>query len=59
MAGIYSYDTYLISDATATFNKVGINGENFGSELIHSTALASLNGEFATVIDSNHLFKML
>jgi nicotinamidase-related amidase len=59
MAGNYSYDTYLISDATATFNKVGINGEHFSSELIHSTALASLNGEFATVIDSNHLFKML
>ena len=59
MAGNYLYDTYLISDATATFNKVGTNGEQFSSELIHATALASLNGEFATVIDSNHLFKML
>ena len=59
MAGNYLYDTYLISDATATFNKVGSNGEQFSSELIHATALASLNGEFASVIDSNHLLKML
>ena len=28
MAGNYGYNTYLISDATATFDKVGINGEN-------------------------------
>lgn len=59
MAGNYGYDTYLVSDATATFDKVGINGEHFNSELIHSTTLASLNVEFASVIDSNHLLKIL
>ncbi len=59
MAGNYGYDTYLISDATAAFDKVGIGGEHFSSELIHSSALASLNFEFASVIDSNHLLKIL
>lgn len=59
MAGNMGYDVYLISDATATFDKVGINGEKFDAELIHQTALASLNGEFASVIDSKALFDKL
>ena len=59
MAGNFGYDTYLISDATATFDKLGQNGEIFDSELIHKTALASLNKEFATVISSTDLFKMI
>lgn len=50
MAGNFGYDTYLVSDATATFNKKGTNGENYSAEIIHETALASLHGEFATVV---------
>jgi len=50
MAGNFGYSVYLISDATATFNKKGINGENFSAEIIHQTALASLNQEFAQVV---------
>lgn len=50
MAGNFGYNTFLVSDATATFNKKGVDGQNFPAELIHETALASLNEEFATVI---------
>ncbi|NHW59184.1 isochorismatase family protein, partial [Escherichia coli] len=46
MSGNYGYETYLISDATATFDRVGINGEKYDSELIHQTTLANLNEEF-------------
>jgi nicotinamidase-related amidase len=49
MAGNLGYNTFLISDATATFNKKGLNGQNYSAELIHETALASLNEEFATI----------
>mgnify|MGYP000070700918 FL=1 len=49
MAGNFGYKTYLISDATATFDRIGINGEKYDSETIHLTTLASLNLEFATV----------
>jgi nicotinamidase-related amidase len=56
MAGNFRFDTYLISNATATFNKLGQNGEIYGSELIHKTALTSLNNEFAKVISSKKLF---
>lgn len=55
MAGNFGYNVYLISDATATFNKKGINGENFSAEIIHQTALASLNEEFAQVVDSEFI----
>ncbi len=59
MAGNYGFDTYVVSDATATFNKKGINGENYSAELIHDTALASLKEEFATIITTEALKKIL
>ena len=55
MAGNFGYDTFLVSDATATFNKKGLDGQNFSAELIHETALASLNEEFATVVTTEFL----
>ena len=55
MAGNYGFDTYIVSDATATFNKKGLDGQNYSAELIHETALASLNKEFATVLTTNYL----
>ena len=59
MAGNYGFNTFLISDATGTFDKIGINGEKYNSELMHFSALASLKDEFANVISSNELFKLL
>jgi nicotinamidase-related amidase len=50
MAANYGYETYLVSDATATFNKTGIDGKIFPAELIHQTSLASLKDEFAKVM---------
>ncbi len=55
MAANLGYDTFLVSDATATFNKKGVDGRNYAAELIHETALASLNEEFATIITTAFL----
>ena len=55
MAGNFGFDTFLVSDATATFNKKGLGGEDFTAELIHATALASLNNEFATIVTTDLL----
>ena len=55
MAGNFGYETYLISDATATFDRIGINGEKYSSEIIHLTTLANLNEEFTTVWDYEKL----
>lgn len=59
MASNLGFDTYVISDATATFNKKGMQGEDFPAELIHATALASLNGEFATILTTDLLKQTL
>ena len=50
MAGNYGYNTFVVSDATATFDKIGADGTKYSAELIHETALASLHEEFAHVI---------
>ncbi len=55
MAGNMGYDVFLISDATATFDFIGINGERFSSQLMHETELACLNGEFAKVLNTKEL----
>jgi nicotinamidase-related amidase len=50
MAGNLGYNTYVVADATASFNKVGVNGENFSAEMVHAISLATLKDEFATII---------
>jgi nicotinamidase-related amidase len=55
MAGNLGYETYLVADATATFNKKGVDGKNYPAELIHETALASLNEEFATIVTTDFI----
>ena len=55
MAGNLGYETFLVADATATFNKKGLDGQNYPAELIHETALASLNNEFATIVTTDFI----
>lgn len=59
MAGDYGFETFLISDATATFDRIGINGEKFSAEIIHQTALANLNNDFAKVIDTKRILELV
>ena len=52
MAGNLGFTTYVVSDATATFDNVGPDGKRYASELLHDVALADLHGEFATIVDT-------
>ncbi len=52
MAGNLGFDTWVVSDATATFDRVGPDGVTYRAEQIHAIALADLHGEFATVADT-------
>ncbi len=52
MAGNLGFTTYVVSDATATFDSIGPNGTRYASDLVHDVALADLNGEFSTVVDT-------
>jgi nicotinamidase-related amidase len=46
------YTTYVVSDATASFDRLGPDGRWHGAAAVHAVALAELNGEFATIIDT-------
>jgi nicotinamidase-related amidase len=49
MAENLGFDPVVVSDATATFPRVGPDGDRFDAETTHRTALAHLMGEFAAV----------
>jgi len=59
MAANLGFETLIISDATATFDRVGINGETYSSELIHLTTLASLKDEFAEIMKTEELLGLI
>lgn len=59
MAGNLGYHTYVISDATATFDTLGPDGIKYEADLVHRICLASLHREFATVLGSDELLALL
>ncbi len=59
MAGNLGFDTYVVSDATATFDRVGYDGAQYDAEDIHRLALVSLHQEFAIVTDMQSLLKQI
>lgn len=52
MAGNLGFTTYVVADATATFDRTGPDGQYYRAEDIHNISLASLHNEFATVVDT-------
>lgn len=60
MAANLGFDTVVVSDATATFDRVSpITSRRFTAEEIHEVELTSLNGEFARVVDTEALLRAL
>jgi nicotinamidase-related amidase len=59
MAGNFGYNTIVVSDATATFDRVGIDGIKSPSSVIHTVHLSSLDGEFATVLTTEELLQKI
>ncbi len=59
MAANLGFEVILIADATATFDRMGLNNEVFPSELVHNTSLASLHGEFAVIMDTEVLLNQM
>ena len=53
------FKTILISDATATYAKTGVDGTVYEADLVHAIELASLKGEFANIIDTSTLLHAL
>jgi len=59
MAGNLGFTTFVVSDATATFDRSGPNGKKHKAADVHEVSLASLHQEFATVIDTQGLISGL
>ncbi len=59
MAGNLGFETLLVSDATATFCKTGVDGKLYSAQLIHETALASLQNEFATIVTTAQIKEII
>ncbi len=55
MAGNLGFETFVVADATATFDRANMNGGLRAAEDVHAAALSDLHGEFATVIQSSEL----
>ena len=55
MAGNLGYAVWVVSDATAAFDRTGPDAVLYPAELVHAMALSDLHGEFATVIDTRTL----
>ncbi len=55
MAGNLGFTVYVVSDATATFDRKGFNGKHYSAEEMHESALVSLQKEFATIVDTESL----
>ena len=57
MAGDMGFETYVVNDGTACFDKKDIDGDLIPAELVHKVTLANLNEEFATVVNTSDLIK--
>ncbi|KTG28676.1 cysteine hydrolase family protein [Haloferax profundi] len=52
MAENLGFEVFLPEDAVATFDRDGHDGTHYSADEMHRTALAHLNGEFATVVET-------
>lgn len=52
MAGNLGFETYLVTDATATFDRTSIDGRNRPAEEVHASALSDLKDEFAILVNT-------
>ncbi|KEK23634.1 cysteine hydrolase family protein [Bacillus gaemokensis] len=57
MAGNLGFSTYLVSDATATFNRKGPDSVQYCAEEIHNMTLVNLHEEFATVAMASEILE--
>lgn len=59
MAGNLGFQVTLVTDATASFALPGLEGNLLEADLLHQVHLASLQGEFAQVVQATEVLEML
>ena len=55
MAGNLGFGTYVVSDATATFDRTGPDGKLHDAGKVHEMSLVNLHEEFATIVTTASL----
>jgi nicotinamidase-related amidase len=53
MAGNLGFKTFVVSDGTATFERVGLDGRVRTADEVHAAALSDIHEEFATVVKTS------
>ncbi len=59
MAGNLEFDAYFVSDATATFDRMGPDGVLHSAEEIQVITLTNLHQEFATIVTTSDVLRYL
>jgi nicotinamidase-related amidase/chorismate mutase len=57
MAGNLGYLTYVVSDATATFDMIDFDGANRNAGEVHAMSLANVNREYARVVTTSEVLE--
>ena len=52
MAGNLGFDTYVVADATAAFQRRALDGTIRPAQTVHDGALSDIQGEFAAIVDT-------
>lgn len=55
MAGNLGFATFVVSDATAAFERFTIDGRRRSAEEVHDAALSDLSEEFATIVNADDI----
>ena len=56
-AGNLGFQTQVVADATFAFDKIDYAGKKRTAEEFHAMALANLDGEYATVVDTQRILE--
>ncbi len=59
MAGNLGFTTYVVEDATAAFDRASLDGSMRAAADVHAAALSDLSGEFAAVVSTEDILRML
>lgn len=59
MAANLGFEVWFVSDATATFDRTAPDGGLIDADTMHRTALTSLSGEFAEIVDAQTAVRRL
>ncbi len=59
MASNLGFNVVLVADATASYDATGYDGHHYTADQVHTISLATLHGEFCTVVETDNLLLSL